>query len=60
MNEDDESLRFEITEDSFSVKGRVPITRKQVLLIMLAILTACGMAPEQIRQIMTILSGGMI
>lgn len=60
MNKEDESLKFEITEDSFTVKGRIPITRKQVLLIMLAILTACGMAPEQLKAIMAILSGGMI
>ena len=48
VNEEDDRLRVHITEDSFALKGRVPIEKKHVLILLAIIAAALGVSFDEI------------
>ena len=48
VNEEDDRLRVHITEDSFALKGRVPIEKKLVLILLAIIAAALGVSFDEI------------
>ena len=48
VNEEDDRLRVHITEDSFALKGRVPIEKKHVLILLAIISAALGVSFDEI------------
>ena len=51
MTEDEsDRLRIHVTEDSFALKGRVPIERKHILILLAIIAAALGVSYEEVIQ----------
>ena len=50
VNEEDDRLRVHITEDSFALKGRTPIEKKHVLILLGIIAAALGVSYEQVLE----------
>lgn len=48
VNEEDDRLRVHITEDSFALKGRVPIEKKHILILLAIIAAALGVSFDEI------------
>ena len=48
VNEEDDRLRVHITEDSFALKGRVPIEKKHSLILLAIIAAALGVSFDEI------------
>ena len=48
VNEEDDRLRVHITEDSFALKGRGPIEKKNVLILLAIIAAALGVSFDEI------------
>ena len=50
IDENDDRLRVHITEDSFALKGRIPIEKKHVLILLGIIAAALGVSYEQVLE----------
>ena len=51
MTEDEsDRLRIHVTEDSFALKGRVPIEKKHILILLAIIAAALGVSYEEVIQ----------
>ena len=46
--EKDERLRIHVTEDSFALKGRVPIEKKHILILLGILAAALGVSYEEV------------
>ena len=46
----DDRLRVHITEDSFTLKGRVPIEKKHILILLGILAAALGVSYEEVLQ----------
>ena len=55
--EDSDGLTIEISPDTFMLKGRIPITKTQILYIILGIAMLAGVSHEQILQIIATAGG---
>jgi hypothetical protein len=49
-SENDDRLRVHITEDSFALKGRVPIEKKHILILLGILAAALGVSYEEVLQ----------
>ena len=49
-SENDDRLRVHITEDSFALKGRIPIERKHILILLGILAAALGVSYEDVLQ----------
>jgi hypothetical protein len=54
---DSEGLTIENSPDTFMLKGRIPITKTQILYILLGIAMLAGVSHEQILQIVATAGG---
>lgn len=50
-DEESDGLTIEISPDTFMLKGRIPITKTQILYILLGIAMLAGVSHEQILEI---------
>jgi len=48
--EQDDRLRIHVTEDSFALKGRVPIERKHILILLGILAAALGVSYEEVLE----------
>ena len=46
--EQDDRLRIHVTEDSFALKGRVPIEKKHILILLGILAAALGVSYEEV------------
>ena len=46
--EKDDRLRIHVTEDSFALKGRVPIEKKHILILLGILAAALGVSYEEV------------
>ena len=46
--EQNDKLRIHVTEDSFALKGRVPIERKHILILLGILAAALGVSYEEV------------
>jgi hypothetical protein len=44
----DDKLRIHVTEDSFALKGRVPIEKKHILILLGILAAALGVSYEEV------------
>ena len=50
IDENDDRLRVHITEDSFALKGRLPIEKKHIMILLAIIAAALGVSYEQVLE----------